>query len=147
MSAVTAPLKRGRSNPVTPRRRHLRVVEERRPRHLVSYAVLTFVLLAGVIFGAVTLNALAASAAVQAAELDARVSAAEREYAQLVADVGELEDPGRIREAATELGMVREGPSRHVALERNLPADGAVAPGERVGAGPDPLKPLLSIEP
>ena len=155
MSAVTAPLKRtspaplkrSDPDPAGRRRRHLRVVEESSPRHTLAYVVTILTVLGAAIFGAVALNAMAASESVQARALETDVANAEREYAQLVADVAALENPARIREAALELGMVRNGPSRHVTVERNLPADGAVPPTELPGDGPDPLKPVLSVAP
>jgi hypothetical protein len=143
VSAVTtAPLKRTRTAPAD--RRHLEVVSDPRPRHTLLYALVTIVVLGAAVFGAVSLNALAAASSVEARELEARVAVAEREYAQLVADVAALEDPARIRQAAHDLGLVPAGPGRHVVLDRNLPADGAVPPIDRVEA--DPLKPMLSVD-
>jgi predicted secreted protein len=123
---------------------HLAVVVEAPKRHVLLFGVTLTTLVCAVIFGAVTLNALAASAAVEARRLDGEVAQAERLYAQQVADVAALENPGRIREAAFELGLVPAGPARHLVLERNLPADGAVLVTEQRAANPDPLKPLLS---
>jgi hypothetical protein len=145
VSAVTAPLKRTRSHAPAPRD-HLRVVEEPRKRHTLAFALLIVAVLGGAIFGTVTLNALAAANAVEARELERRVADAERGYAQLVADVAALEDPARIRAAALDLGLVPAGPGRHLVLERNLPADGAVPDLEVPGRAADPLKPLLSVE-
>ena len=140
MSAV-APLRPARTGSSPRRGRHLRVVEEPTTRHTLAYSLGMVLILGGAIFGTVSLNALAAAAAVEARELDARVATAERTYAQLIADVAALEDPARIREAALELGLVPAGPGRHVVLERNLPADGA--PTEVFQGTADPLKPLL----
>lgn len=145
MSAVTAPLRRSRDLAPEPRR-HLRVVDEPTARHTLAYALVMVAVLGASVFGAVTLNALAAGAAVEARTLDAHVAEAERSYAQLVADVASLEDPARIRETALDLGLVPAGPARFVALERNLPADGAVVASQEPGSSPDPLKPLLSVE-
>jgi hypothetical protein len=145
MSAVTAPLRRARE--VAPGRApHLEVVAEPLVRHTLLFALLIVGILGATVFGAVTLNALAAGAAVEARALEVEVAESERLYAQMVADVATLEDPARIRETALELGLVPSGPARFVTLERNLPADGAVAPTERAGATTDPLKPLLSVE-
>jgi hypothetical protein len=146
VSAVTAPLKRARPVDRRDPRGHLRVVEEPRKRHTLLFALLTIAVLGGAVFGTVSLNALAAGKAVEARELEARVTAAERSYAQLVADVAALEDPARIRSAALDLGLVPAGPGRHVVLARNLPADGAVADIERSDRAADPLKPVLSVE-
>ena len=146
MSALPSPLRRARWNQDERRRRHLRVVEVPARRHTLAYALAVIVVLAGAVFGAVTLNALAAQAAVQTRELNAHVTEAERTYAYLVADVASLEDPARIREAALELGLVPGGPRRHVTLERNVPADGAVSEVERADGAADPLKPVLSAE-
>lgn len=146
MSAITAPLRRSRPDLERSDDRHLRVVEEPVARHTLAYAVVMIVLFAGAVFGAVTLNALAAGASVEARALDQHVAEAERVYAQLVADVAALEDPARVRAAAEELGMVAPGPVRHLTLERTLPADGAVPAVRTPDATTDPLKPLLSVE-
>ncbi|MEX2420373.1 MAG: hypothetical protein WD670_01005, partial [Actinomycetota bacterium] len=141
MSAVTAPLRRSRE--LTPSRQpRLEVVPEPLVRHTLAFVLLIVGVLGATVFGAVTLNALAAGAAVEARALETEVAEAERVYAQMVADVASLEDPARIRETALELGLVPSGPARFVTLERNLPADGAVAPTEPDGATTDPLKPL-----
>ena len=146
MSALTSPLRRARWAPDERRRRHLRVVEAPARRHTLAYALAVIVVLAGAVFGAVTLNALAAQAAVEARELNTHVVEAERTYAELVAEVASLEDPSRVRQAALELGLVPGGPRRHLVLRRNVPADGAIAAAEREAAA-DPLKPVLSLEP
>lgn len=146
MSAVTAPLRRARPGLDAPARPDLRVVEEPRTRHPLLYVLLTIAVLTGAVFGTVTLNALAAASAVEARALQAEVAEAERAYAQLVADVAALEDPARIREAALELGLIPAGPGRHVLLDRNLPADGAVPDLEANDGTADPLKPVLSVE-
>ncbi|GGI04313.1 hypothetical protein [Egicoccus halophilus] len=143
MSAVPVPKKTTAPQDAS---RHLEVVGASRRRHTLAYALVVIVVLGAAVFGTVTLNALAAAGAVEARALDARVAEAERSYAQLVADVAALEDPARIREAALELGLVPGGAGRHVQLQRNLPADGAVNElytGERAA---DPLKPVLSLE-
>jgi hypothetical protein len=144
MSALIAPRRRPR--PAQAPRRHLRVVDEPTRRHTLAYALVMVLVLAGAVFGAVALNALAAGAAVEARVLDQRVAEAERSYAQLVADVAALEDPARIREAAVDQGLVPAGPGRQVVLERNLEADGAVTPVDVLEGTADPLKPLLSVE-
>ncbi|MEX0835796.1 MAG: hypothetical protein WD010_06875 [Nitriliruptor sp.] len=146
MSAVAPPRARQRVAPPARRaqqRPQLRVVQPARPVHTLAYALATIIVLAGAIFGTVTLNALAAGQAVEARQLEARVTEGERAYAQRLVDVAALEDPARIREAAFDLGLVPSGPSRHLALTRALPADGAVTealPGDAA----DPLKPVLS---
>ncbi|TVR36953.1 MAG: hypothetical protein EA388_02580 [Nitriliruptor sp.] len=148
MTATTvSPLRRDRVRPAAPKPRpDLRVVREPRPRHTLAYALVLIVLVGAAVFGAVSLNALAAAASVEARTLDAQVRAAERDYSMLVAEVASLEDPGRIRTAALDLGMVPAGPARVVVLERSLPADGAVAEVFDGGLDADPLKPLLSAE-
>ncbi len=145
MSAVLAPLRRRRSVAPGPDARHLQVVEAPRVRHTLAYALAMIVLTASIVFGAVALNALAAGQAVDARQLDTHVAEAERLYAQLVADVAALEDPARIHDAAVDLGLVPSRPMRFVALERNLPADGAVTE-PTPGRATDPLKPLLSAQ-
>jgi hypothetical protein len=145
VSALTAPLRRAPA-PEPPRRRHLRVVEEPRPRHTLRYTLLIILVLGAAVFGTVALNAMAATNAVESRELTARVADAEREYARLVADVAALEDPARIREAGLDLGLVPASGGRHVVLERPLPADGAVDEAVEPGSTADPLKPVLSVE-
>lgn len=145
MSAVTAPLRRAPA-PGQPPRRHLRVVDETRPRHTLRYALLIIVVLGAAVFGTVALNALAAANSVESRELSARVADAEQQYARLVAEVAALEDPARIREAGLELGLVPAEGGRHIVLERSLPADGAVDETVPAGATTDPLKPVLSVE-
>jgi hypothetical protein len=146
VSAVTSPLKRARPDATAPVDRHLRVVEEPTPRHTLAYALVILLVVSAAVFGTVSLNALAASTAVAARELDARVAEGERAYAQLVADVAGLEDPARIRAAALELGMVPAGAGRTLLLERNLPADGVITPIASLQGTGDPLKPVLSVE-
>lgn len=149
MSAVTAPRPTRPARPGGPaatRDRQLRVVEEPRRRHTLAFALAILMVLGAVVFGAVALNALAAGTSVEARTLDAEVAEGERRYAQLVADVATLEDPARIRAAAGELGLVPASSIRHLAVDRNLPADGAPAPTETGTGGPDPLKSLLSLE-
>lgn len=148
MTATTvSPLRRERVRPAAPKARpDLRVVRGPRPRHTLAYALVLVVLVGTAVFGAVSMNALAAAAAVEARTLDAEVRAAEHDYSMLVAEVASLEDPGRIRTAALDLGMVPAGPARVLVLERNLPADGAVAEALHGELGTDPLKPLLSAE-
>lgn len=146
MSAITAPLRRSRPDLDRPVPRHLRVVDEVAARHTLAYAIVMIVVFGAAVFGAVSLEALAAGGSVEARALETHVTEAERRYAQLVADVAALEDPARVRAAALELGMVPPGPVRHLGLERNLPADGAVPDARTPDATPDPLKPLLSAE-
>lgn len=146
-TATTAPRARPRSDRrERGARGHLHVVEPPPRRHTLAYLLATVLVVAAAVFGAVALNSLAAAASVEARHLDAGVAEAERHYAQLVADVAALEDPARIREAALELGLVPAGPRRHVALERNLPADGATTTVEVLEGTADPLKPVLSVE-
>lgn len=124
----------------------LRVVEDPPKRHTLAYALVMVVLLGASVFGAVTLNALAAGEAVRARELQVQVADAERAYSALIADVAALEDPGRIRDAAHELGLVPAGPARHVVVDRNLPADGVVVEAILPETTSDPVKPILSAE-
>lgn len=145
MSAVITSPRRSREAAPDPRP-NLRVVDEPVVRHTLVYALVMIAVVAASVFGAVTLNALAAGASVEARALEAQVSEAERTYAQLVADVASLEDPARIRETALELGLVPPGPARFVPLERNLPADGAVAETDRPDTTQDTLKSVLSVE-
>jgi hypothetical protein len=142
VSAVTAPIKPTRSAPG--RRGHLQVVEEPLRRHTLAYVLAIVTVLAAAVAGAVTLNALAASTSLQTHGLEERVAEAERHYAQLVADVAALEDPERIREAATEIGLVPALAERHLPVVRPLPADAMLRRGPAGDVGADPLKPVLS---
>ncbi|MFP5309321.1 MAG: hypothetical protein ACLGIR_07045 [Actinomycetes bacterium] len=150
MSALTSPSRpalRPVADPSGRRRRHLRVVRAPRRRHALLFALLTMLLAAGLVFGTVTINALAAGHAVEARELDTAVRDAEQRYGELVAEVARLEDPARIERAAAELGMIRAESPRYLLVDRALPADGAVD-GAVVDSGEtaDPLKPVLSAE-
>lgn len=148
MSAVTAPLRRSPAAEPTPRRRgHLRVVPETRKRHTLRYVLLSLALTGATVFGTVSLNALAAGDAVAARQLEQRVVQAERDYAILVADVAQLEDPARIRQAALDLGMIPAGSVRFLPVDRTLPADG-VDPDlvAQADEATDPLKSVLSVE-
>lgn len=152
MSAV--PLPRTRSTTRTPvgpvtagrARRHLRVVPEIRVRHTLLYVLLYLVAGAVTVFGTVTVNALAAADAVEAEGLERAVGIEEQRYATLVAEVARLEDPARIETAAAELGMIRAGSPRQLALLRTLPADRDDAGTVVAGATTDPLKPVLSAD-
>ena len=131
-----------------PRRRpRLRVVQPQPPRNTLRFVVLTLLLGAASVFGAVALNALAAGDAVAARELETHVAAQERRYAELVVAVAELEDPGRIRQVAIErLGMIPARSPRFLHVLRPLAADGYVADLDPVGGATDPLKPVLSAQ-
>lgn len=144
MSAVPLPVRR-QTRPA--RRAHLRVVVPPRRRHVLLFTLLYLVVAAGTVFGAVTLNALAAGDAVTAHSLETQVLESERRYGLLVAEVARLEDPARVRAAAEKLGLVAVDQPRYLLVERTLPADGApdeavVAPGDTT----DPMKPVLSAE-
>lgn len=127
-------------------RPQLRVVRNARARHTLAYLLAIVVIISAAVFGAVSMNALAAASSVEARNLANQVTEAERGYAYLVAQVASLEDPGRIRQAALDLGLVPSGPARVIQLERHLPVDGAVAAQLDEGLDSDPLKPLLSAE-
>lgn len=92
----------------------------------------------GMVFGAVSLNALAAADAITIRELDDRLAEQQRAYELLVAEVAQLEDPERIRKAAEGLGMVPATTPRYVLLDRSLPTDGEQPMAE------DDVKPMLS---
>lgn len=124
------------------RRPNLHVVEEPRKRHPVVFLTLFVVLGLAIVFGAVSLNALAAGDAIAVRELDQRLTQAQRDYEGLVADVAALEDPERIRRAAEGLGMVPANSPRYVVLDRSLPAD-----QQQATATDDPVKPVLSAQP
>lgn len=145
MSAV--PLQDTRTIPAARPRRHLRAVPEPRRRHTLLFALLYLVVGAVMVFGTVTVNALAAADAVEAERLEREVVSQERRYASLVAEVARLEDPARIETAAAELGMVRAESPRQLLLDRSLPADRHESEDTVVaGDTTDPLKPVLSAE-
>lgn len=138
--------------PDTPRQRsrederHLRVAPPPGRRHTLRYALAALVVAGAAVFGAVSLNAMAAGEAVRAEELQQRVVEARRAHDQLVAEVARLEAPDRIRHAARELGMV-PAPTRHyLTSARPLPSDGAPGRAVRAGETTDPLKPVLSAQ-
>jgi cobalt-zinc-cadmium efflux system protein len=80
----------------------------------------------------------------EVASLHVEVADGERTYSSLVAEVAALEDPGRIRDAALDLGLVPSSPARHLHLDRNLPADGAVVETRLPEPAPAPLQPVSS---
>ncbi|MDX1619784.1 MAG: hypothetical protein R3320_02255 [Nitriliruptorales bacterium] len=118
-----------------------------RKRHVVVFTLLYLLVAGGTVFGAVSLNALAAGDAVTARTLESQVTEAERDYGLLVAEVAQLEDPERVRRAALELGMVPADSPRYLLVERSLDGDG-VTQEALVDAGDttDPMKPVLSAE-
>lgn len=129
------------------RRGHLRLVRSAGPRHTLRFAVLLLLLAATAVFGAVSLNALAAEKAVVAHNLEERVAEQERRYEQLLADVAALEDPARIRRIAEEeLGMVPPRQVHVLRLHRTPPDDTDPQRGARAATAADPLKPILSQE-
>lgn len=144
MSALSIARPRREAGPARTRP-HLRVVREARARHTLFFAVAYLLVAAGLVFAAVSLNALAAADAVTSRSLEQEVTAAERTYARLVAEVASLDDPARIRQvAADQLGMIPAEQVRYLRTVRNLPADGHVAEAVPVGATTDPVKTVLS---
>lgn len=145
MSAVTVPVRRHADTSPRPRRdrqrRHLRVVQDAPRRHPALYLALYLALAAGMVLGAVSLNALAAGGAVEARELSRAVVDAERRHGQLVAEVASLEDPTRIRQAALDAGLIPASQPRFLAPGRTLPAD--LVP---TTPADDTIKPLLSAD-
>lgn len=146
MSAVHASARRSVATPSPAPRTHLRVVAEPKRRHALRYIFLYLVIGVATVFGALSLNALAAGDAVAARQLERQVVVAERDYALLVADVAALEDPARIRQAGLELGMVPAGSVRFLVVDDPLPADGASPDLVADGGTTDPLKSVLSAE-
>jgi cell division protein FtsB len=116
--AAPTPGRQGTAAPAAPSapRPDLRVVSPALRRGRV--AVAAAVLLATGVFGAVSLDALAAESAFEASRLEAEVDALSMQHDELVAEVAQLESPAHVRQVATDqLGMVA--------------ADGAVYLGER----------------
>jgi predicted short-subunit dehydrogenase-like oxidoreductase (DUF2520 family) len=101
------------------------------------------VMLAATVLAALTLTALAAEDAVRARELQAAVTDAERDYAQLVAKVATLESPERIAQIAERMGLVRTAVPRSLPVDRPLDADSLDSGGATLADG-DGLKPLLT---
>lgn len=144
MSAL--PVRRPRARTEGQRRPRLRVVPEHKPRHTLAFLLLYVAVAAGSVFAAVSLNALAAGDAVEARQLEQAVVDQEREYGRLVAEIARLEDPGRIRQAAADLGMVSADTPRYLFIDRPLPVDGSTDDSVVAGETTDPLKPVLSAE-
>ena len=114
---------------------------------MIAFTLLYLLVAGATVFGAVSLNALAAGDAVAARTLERDVADAERRYGLLVAEVARLEDPDRVRRVAEKLGMIPADSPRYLLVQRSLPADGLsreeiVDPGETT----DPMKPVLSAE-
>lgn len=126
--------------------RHLEAVPEPDLRHTLAYTVLAILIAGAAVFGAVSLNALAAAESVQAEQLETRVAEAQRNHSELVARVGRLEDPDRIREAAGDLGMIPASSRRYLQADQPLPGDQRAGEAIRPGAPTDPLKPVLSVQ-
>lgn len=141
-----APVRGARPTSAQRARRHLRVVPEHRARHTLLYTLLYLVVGAVMVFGTVTVNALAAADAVEAERLERAVAVEQQRYVTSVAEVARLEDPARIEAAAAELGMVRAESPRQLVLQRTLPADRLDTETVVAGATTDPLKPVLSAE-
>lgn len=140
MSAVSVPVPASRP---AGRRPALRVVPDDRQRPRMPWVLLLAVLFAGAVFASLTMTALAAEDAVLARELGSDVTAAEREYARLVAEVAMLESPGRIADMAQQMGMVRTAVPRALPVDRPLDAD-VTGGDEPLLAEGDGLKPLLT---
>ncbi|MFT5563337.1 MAG: hypothetical protein ACI970_000048 [Myxococcota bacterium] len=119
------------------------VVDPVHARHPILWIVATLLVLGCAVFGAVSLNALAADDAVYARQLEIATRAAEIAYGQQLTDVASLESPARIAAAATELGLIRADQPRLLWVDRLLPADGAVHATAQAGRT-DQLKPLLA---
>lgn len=146
MSAIPAPRRRLVDAPDGDPRAHLRVVPGRGTGRLLRYALAAIALGGTAVFGAVTLDALAAGDAVRTASLEADVAEAERAHAALIAEVARLENPARIREAAAELGMVPAEDPRYLFPQRSLPSDANASRTVDPGQPADPLKPMLADE-
>lgn len=124
----------------------LRPVPERRPRHTLRYALTAILVTGAAVFGAVSLNALAAGDAVRSERLQAEVVEAERLHGQLVTELGRLQDPDRIRRVARRMGMQVAPSRRYLETRRSLPDDGRPGEAVRAGEATDPLKPVLSVQ-
>jgi hypothetical protein len=114
------------------------VVEDAPRRHPIAFLLLYLVTGIAIVLGAVSLNALAAGGAVDAAELNRQVSDAQRHYELMVAEVAQLENPERIRAQAEQMGMIPAENPRYLEPGRELPTD--TTPPQ---ATEDPVKPLL----
>ena len=141
MSAVTAPS----TAPTGPARRRpeLRLVRPEPARRRFPWVAVLVILFVGSVFAALTLSALAAEDAVTARRLQQQVTEAERDYAQLVAEVATLESPERIARLAEELGMVRTAVPRTLQVSRPLDVDGEGETEPLLAEG-DGIKPLLT---
>lgn len=141
--AVSAPGRERSRGQATPGPR-LRVVPDA-AHHPLLWTVVTVLVLAAAVFGAVTLSALAADGTVEATRLEEDLHEAEATYSELLAEVAALEDPARIARVAEELGLVRAPRPRQLVVERLLPSDGAGRERRfEAGETTDRLKPLLA---
>lgn len=134
---------------------HLRVVEAPSAvvmsdptsgRRTLALALTTCVVIVAAVFGIVGLTAMAANASVDARALELQVAAAERAYADLIAEVAAKEDPGQIRARALALGLVPSTSARHLVLSRGIEADGSRRTDPGAVVLNDPLKPVLTQE-
>jgi hypothetical protein len=141
MSAVA--LDRPRRLQLAPAPRDVEVAVAAAGRRTLLLVLATALVIVAAVFGIVGLNAMAANASVEARTLERQVAQSERRYAELVAGVAAKEDPGRIRAAALELGLVPSTAARHLVLSRGIEADGLrrVEVSDLVA---DPLKPVLT---
>lgn len=78
---------------------------------------------AATLFAAVGLNAWAAGDAVTARELERQLESEQRRYEQLISEVSQLEDPGRVRGYATDELDMREA-TRARPVDVDDPGDG-----------------------
>ena len=138
-TTATAPRRVGRQREGAPPRRHLRVVDGPPRRHTALFLLLYILVGAGLVMGAVSLNALAATDSIEIRELRAELVEDQRSYDRLVAEVATLEDPARIRELAEGMGMVPADGVRLVTPQTGLTSD-----GQRVaGVGDDDVKSVI----
>lgn len=120
-------------------RRHLRALDDHVRRHPLVFIALYVLIGVAAVMGAVSLNALSVTDAVELSRLEAEVVTAEREWTQAVANVATLEDPARVRLLAEQLGM-EPTPQRFLVPSQSLPGDGDPVMIE------DPDKPLRSAD-
>ena len=78
---------------------------KRRRKHQVGFAIVSAILVAPMLFGIVTLNALLAQMAFRIDEADRRIEELSDEHLSLVHEQAQLSAPGRIAEWARRNGM------------------------------------------
>lgn len=104
------------------RRRSRSLIERGPARKVAPLYIATAIVAAAVIAAVLLAQVVLAQSAFKLTTINKRLTAAEARQEQLLAEVAELESPGRIeRYARTELGMVDPGRVEYIVARVNLP--------------------------